>query len=235
MKLYHYTSIDSFTKIWISGELLFHEYKTMNDLYERQKYVSIEIPGKIEVPDRIRKYKGGLLGYFFSILAEYKQISFSKDYNAEMGCLSPMMWGLYARNEEGVCMEFDSQRLFENAEVLRGEVSYKPVTLIPLEGKDFESEEKVKNAIERNKHEIFFSKHPHWQAENEYRVISCCMLSLPIKDALTCIYMQEPMDKTSELGIKLVQKLVKDGKIPIRFIGVREENNECKIKLVDLR
>jgi len=234
MKLYHYTTIDTFTKIWISEKLLFHEYKNMNDLYERQKFTAIEIPGKIEIPEYVKRVEGGPIGYFFSILSKYKQISFCKDYYSEQGCLSPMMWGLYARNEEGICMEFDSRQLLSKRDLFCGSVKYKQVKPIPLDGNDFESEISIEKAIKRNRKEIFFSKHPHWKSENEYRVISPILPSLSIKDAVTCVYLQEPMNKEAELRIKLVKKLVESDRIPIRFIGVCENNGCCKLSIIDI-
>ena len=233
MLLYHYTTIDTFTKIWISEELQFHEYKNMNDLYERQKFAEIEIPGRINMPKHIKSFKGGPLGYFFTILSKYQQISFCKDYISERGCFSPMMWGLYARNENGICLEFDKNRLLEKVDVYNGSVKYMPVKPIPLVGIDFESDDNIEKAIIRNRKEIFFAKHPHWRAENEYRVIARNLSALSIKRALTCIYLQEPMNKDAELNIKLVEKLVEGNSLPIRFIGVRYDNEYCKLRLID--
>lgn len=234
MKLYHYTTIDSFTKILISEELLFHEYKSMNDLYERQKFAEIEISGRTNIPEQIKKSEGGLIDYFFSVLSKFQQISFCNDYESERGCLSPMMWGLYAKNEEGVCLEFDSQSLLGKADVFHGRVRYKSVKPILLDGSDFESEEQVENAIVRNREEIFFTKHPHWRAENEYRVISRFPSPLSIKGALTSIYLIEPKNRDAKLRVKLVQKLIEGNKIPIYYIGVCYENGSCKLNLVNL-
>ena len=234
MKLYHYTTVDAFTKIWMSQELLFHKYQNMNYLYERQKFAAIEIPGRIHIPQNIKTAAGGPLGYFFSVLSKYKQISFCKDYKTEFGCFSPMMWGLYAKNENGVCIEFNSQKLFDKADVFSGIVSYKPVKVIPLKGSDFESEVKIEKAIMRNRKEIFFAKHPHWKSENEYRVISRTQDSLSIKNSLSCIYIQDPINKEAELMAKLVNMLVDKEGIPIHYIHVREKNGCTYLSLKNL-
>ena len=205
----------------------------MNDLYERQKFAEIEIPGIINMPEHIKSFKGGPLNYFFSFLSKYQQISFCKDYKSERGCFSPMLWGLYARNEDGICLEFDKHRLLEKVDVYKGSVKYKPVKPITLVGDDFESDDNIEKAIIRNRKEIFFTKHPHWRAENEYRVIAHNLYSLFIRKALTCIYLQEPINKDDELKIKLVEKLVQGNSIPLRFIGVSYDNKSCKLRVRD--
>lgn len=50
MKLYHYTSVESFCKIWLSKHLLLSEYKNVNDIFEKQKIAAIEIPPKAGIP-----------------------------------------------------------------------------------------------------------------------------------------------------------------------------------------
>ena len=41
------------------------------------------------------------------------------------------------------------------------------------------------------------------------------------------------MNKDAELKIKLVEKLVEGNSLPIRFIGVRYDNEHCKLRVID--
>ena len=43
MRLYHYTNLDSFLKIWRNKHLLFStsHKRTNNDIFEKQKYITI--------------------------------------------------------------------------------------------------------------------------------------------------------------------------------------------------
>ena len=102
MKLYHYTSLESFWKIWVTKELLFasSNVPSNNDYFERNKSLYF---------DSNEGYK-----YISEVLMNsskkrtpnplnlYRQISFTMDYSIDkygfetLGCLSPMMWGQYA-------------------------------------------------------------------------------------------------------------------------------------------
>ena len=117
MKLYHYTSVESFCKIWLSEHLRLCKYKNVNDIFEKQKIAAIEIPPKAGIPHHIPIGEKRLepLAFVFHIISQFKQISFCKDYDdGTLGCLSSMMWGQYAKNENGVCIEFDKEKLLKN-------------------------------------------------------------------------------------------------------------------------
>ena len=65
MKLYHYTSLDSFSKIWISHSLLFSESKRTNDVFESKKFLKLESAYfHIMVKKRELKFKDILTKYF---------------------------------------------------------------------------------------------------------------------------------------------------------------------------
>ena len=106
MKLYHYTTIDAFLKIWVSNQLRFSKHKNTNDPFERRKAYNLPITtsnfsyfqAKATEFDKI----------YSRIFESYKQISFTKSYPSNLrkvnGYTSPMMWGHYAHNEDGVCI-----------------------------------------------------------------------------------------------------------------------------------
>ena len=125
MKLYHYTTIETFSKIWVSKQLRFSESKNTNDLFEKRKtweFVCGILPneGEKDVMEAFNTF-----GKKFSdILAKYRQISFSLDYKNLRGCYSSMMWGQYAHNENGVCIEFDSEKMYFPPNVFKSKVKY---------------------------------------------------------------------------------------------------------------
>ena len=75
-KLYHYTNLDSFIKIWENQTLKFGVISGVNDINEYSKRISTSL------------YNGTLIeiGQIIRIAAEiinsYKQISFTKDYDS---------------------------------------------------------------------------------------------------------------------------------------------------------
>ena len=76
MKLYHYTSLDSFSKIWISHSLLFSESKRTNDVFESIKILEI---GEPRLPyngeEKGLEVQGHFNKMFWDEVAKYKQIS----------------------------------------------------------------------------------------------------------------------------------------------------------------
>ena len=121
MKLYHFTTLESFTKIWVTKTLKFSVYKNLNDSFEVNKYIDALYP----------HYES--FDNFYTILSKYKQISFAMDSDEE-GYKSPMMWGHYAHNENGVCIELDSEKLKLEEEIILGKVEYDyKVPFIPFD------------------------------------------------------------------------------------------------------
>ena len=113
MKLYHYTSLDSFSKIWISHSLLFSESKRTDDVFESIKILEI---GECRLPyngeEKGLEVQGHFNKMFWDEVGKYKQISLLHDYKDGIkGCASPMMWGHYAQKGKGVCIEFDSEKI----------------------------------------------------------------------------------------------------------------------------
>ena len=79
MKLYHYTTIDAFLKIWVSNQLRFSKHNNTNDPFERRKAYNLPINTPrfsyfIEKANEFDKI-------YSRILELYKQISFTKAYH----------------------------------------------------------------------------------------------------------------------------------------------------------
>ena len=212
MKLYHYTSIDSFKKIWESKSLKFCVSKTTNDSFERNKSLRLTKNSFLSLKDG-----GAIESFFNSVFREidsYKQISLTKNYKTLKGYASPMMWGQYARSKtkhntwkDGVCIELESSKIERPTDsFFEGEVNYDERVPMPLlEGIDPLQSDAAERYVTLNQKILFFAKHKHWEHENEYRIVCKGVEFLDISKAITGIYALED-SKT----LKQVNKLVTD-------------------------
>lgn len=233
MKLYHYTSLGAFQKIWNEKRLLFSESKTTNDIFERHK--SLRINGAF-ISECIRtaseKQFRDFVDEVFSEIESYKQISLCVDYEDGLkGYASPMMWGQYARQKnlkkewvDGVCIELDDSKIEWPSECFyKGKVAYDYDIPMPvLAGIDITSSDAVNRYIEQNQSLLFFSKHMHWSHESEYRLVCKGKDDIDISKAIIGIYV---LDKDS-LAFKKVEKLV-DDKSLVYFLTVGGFEKVC--------
>ena len=129
---------------------------------------------------------------------DFEQVSFSYDYNNGMkGYASPMMWGQYAwrKNkvgswQNGVCLAIDSEKIKEPAfKIYSNKIFYNSVIDTPrVENIDYTKEGAAALFVARNIHAYFFTKHKHWEHENEYRYICKHEVELDISEAIISIY-----------------------------------------------
>lgn len=229
MKLYHYTTLEHFKGIWKSKQLLFSTYKNTNDLFERIKAWSL-YDGKLTeelYSDSILKVIEKFGKMFNEVLQKYKQISLTRDYAYMPGYASPMMWGQYARNNgNGVCIEIDSNLLHFTRSMYRSKIKYvNDVPLISVNAMgDIIDRTFLESYVKTNRKLVFFTKHKHWQHENEYRVISSVEDGLYIGNAITNIYVFGLHDANALKIYKMVNE-----EVPIRFLAYTHENGVCKI------
>lgn len=193
MKLYHYTSVKSFKKIWESQSLKFSDSKKTNDVFEKRKLVQVY---KVTFPMKYRPNSKGhpFFKHFFGLLSSYRQISLCMDYSDDLkGFASPMMWGQYANGFKGVCIELDSEKLnLDNKHVWADKIEYTDmVHEITFDNCIFHNDEDIFHFIEDRMADIFFKKHFHWQFENEFRIISNKEFFLSIKGAITAVYVPD--------------------------------------------
>lgn len=203
--LYHYTSFDSFVKIWLSQRLLFSPLSKMNDVQEKSALCASSSPNSIPI----------LLAYD-EIRRKYKQISFTMDYDSYFkGCMSTIMWGHYADKCNGVCIEFDASKLSFPKGALFGPIHYKKVlehnTPIPSSVKAVGDIDKY---IRRNAKRILFTKQSGWREENEYRVVSADDEFLDVTGAITAVYLTSFKSTECLLTEKLVNETV-----PVKFLN----------------
>ena len=83
MKLYHYTSFNTFIKIWHTKSLLFQPFYNVNDRLEHSKFVR-NPDFSSQSADKLRELDEQLV--------QYRQISLVVDYNKRIkGFMSSMM------------------------------------------------------------------------------------------------------------------------------------------------
>ena len=199
-KLYHYTSLNSFIRIWHSKKLLFASTSNVNDILEQ---------------DRSSSGMNLVWMYGFNdMLSKYRQISFTMSFDTYLkGCMSTMMWGHYGDKGLGVCIELDYTKLKKEKGVYSSIVKY--IKYVPNSIKIQDSVTDLlslrKFVVSQHKN-TFFTKHSDWRCENEYRFISDEVDSLDISNAITAIY----LTSCTSLECQIVESIVKDS-VPVRF------------------
>lgn len=180
-KIYHYTSFDTFVKIWLSKKLKFGSVSNVNDILE-----TTLTSGATHLFDRI-----AVVYAYNQIRQEYKQISFTVDFDSFLkGCMSPMLWGHYGDKRRGVCIEFDIDKLHIPKKCFSGKVIYKKfLNRDRIIDKEVTTIKQIYSYIKKNKKDIFFTKQNFWKGENEYRIVSREYDYLDIGDAITAVYL----------------------------------------------
>ena len=203
-KLYHYTSFDSFVKIWLSQSLKFSHLSVMNDIQEIDFKTGVINSDRLDLCDRLNKHR--LL---------YKQISFTMDYNSALkGCMSPMMWGLYADKRKGVCIELEFAKIKFPENTLKNVVTYQDyVKWQNIVDERIETEKGLNAYVKKHQKQLFFTKQKSWAGENEYRVLSTEDF-LDIEGAINTIYLTSCWSQEC----LFVEKLV-GGKVPVMYLS----------------
>ena len=209
MKLYHYTSFDSFVRIWFTKTLLFSPSGNVNDILERTRGVKT---------DYIWRYEE--LQLFTNLLESYKQISLTRDYSDKVkGFMSPMMWGQYGCKGQGVCIELDSKEIECPEGVWARPITYTDeLQYIRLPENAF-SEEGMLEYVQENIEDILFKKHTSWEKENEYRFISRSQEKIKIASAISAIYVQNGQSVDSSILHDIV-----NNQVPVLVMKYEEVN-----------
>lgn len=199
MILYHYTSIDKFKLIWSSKTIWFAPAETTNDFFERFKtFVLTQDTFKCDGKQLDRNRFDHFDEKIRAELSKYRQVSFSYDYDDGLkGYASPMMWGQYAwrkidknTGQNGVCIALDSYKIKVPSFVYKPDkISYTFSFEPPkVENIDYTQDDAAAQFVERNLKTYFYTKHKHWEHENEFRYICKQEGTLDISDAITGIY-----------------------------------------------
>lgn len=142
-----------------------------------------------------------------------------------------MMWGQYARSknkegfwQDGVCLALDSEKLVRpTSPFYERKVIYSDNVKPPfVRGIDFMHEDAAERFVMKNKFQLFFNKHRHWEHEREYRFVSKTAKEIGIADAIIGIYVLYTDDST----LDRIEQVVKDDKIInlVRTVGINSIN-----------
>lgn len=243
MTLYHYTTLDNFFSIWELKVLRFSYSKNTNDYFEREKtYVfcqdTFTYKGKSLDRTCFKEFRQSI----GEELDKYRQVSFCFDYSRKMpGYASPMMWGQYARSkkgkrkwQDGVCLALDSDKLIRpTSPFFERKVNYSDNVKPPfVRDIDFTRKDAAERFVMKNKYQLFFNKHRHWEHEREYRFVSKTAKEIGIADAIIGVYVLYTDDST----LDRIEEVVKNDKI---INLVRTEGIKCinlsAINLWDIR
>lgn len=212
-KLYHYTSFETFVKIWLTKQLRFSAPEGVNDMME----LSESIHSSFENVCMIFAYK--------DLRSKYKQISLAMDYDSNIkGCMSTMMWGHYGDKRRGVCIELDYAKIpLNQKDMFHAPVKYenelnKDIYL----SNDLKTITDIENYIITHRQEIFFTKQIDWKGENEYRIISNKLDYLDISNAITAVYLTSYESTECILVEKLVNRT-----IPVKQVFYTNQSGMC--------
>lgn len=147
------------------------------------------------------------------------------------GYASPMMWGQYARSknkeglwQDGVCLALDSEKLVRpTSPFFERKVNYSDNVKPPcVRGIDFTRKDAAERFVMKNKYQLFFNKHRHWEHEREYRFVSKTAKEIGIADAIIGVYVLYTNDST----LDRIEEVVKDDKIInlVRTEGIKSIN-----------
>ncbi len=216
--LYHFTSFDSFVKIWLSQELLFTDVRKVNDLIEQTIQWNIINPQQIPLLPAIDEGR-----------CMYKQISLTMDYgNNFKGCMSSLMWGHYADKTNGVCIELDFDKLQLTNDCLHAPIVYVNNVSTTI---DVPPNLRTRNDVDQwlitNQSRLFFTKQNSWKGENEYRIVSNSKRALSIADAISAIYVAKAGSDTCKFVLSLVKNAV-----PVKCLSYKDISTGISIPRV---
>ena len=204
--LYHYTSFETFTKIWLSKKLKFGDVTLLNDMIDAEK--PFMTPLSLGGNERITWAR--------ELIVPFKQISFTGDFSSSLkGSMSLYMWAHYGDKRKGVCIEFDFEKLKFEKSMLHDVVGYNERLEFPFSiPHNLKSKEEIKEFLLENQKQLFFTKSTDFQGENEYRVLSDQSDWLDISDAIKSVCVTDPFGDVSDFLISLLPET-----IPISYFG----------------
>lgn len=213
-KLYHYTSFGTFVRIWLNKQLRFSSLSGVNDINEID--YSVFSNNSQQLP---------LYHAFFDLRISYKQISLTMDYDSYVkGCMSPVMWGVYADKRNGVCIELDYDKLKLSEDMLHGPIHYGKIMNRHQLDPDIRTIRDLHNYMIRNKKDLMFTKDDSWSYENEYRILSRTEKYLDISGAVSAVYLTSCTSDECLFTEKLV-----NGQVPVKFLHYQKGNSTYPI------
>ena len=212
--------------------MLFSESSNVNDIYERHKIHSF-VDGLLPTSNGEEYFEAlkNVSKIFTKILKKYKQISFTIGSKKSPGNANAMMWGLYAHNTNGVCIEIDSEKLPKDKDIFHSKVKYTdkmPNIDIGEEGQ-FIDEKYLERFVAKNLKSLFYTKHINWKEEHEYRLISSMQKSLDISNAV----MRVVTYNANSIETKIIESII-NNEVPISVLRFAFFDNGRKLSTCDL-
>lgn len=220
-RLYHFTSFDTFVKIWQSKRLLFSPVTNVNDIKEAVWGVASNNP-----------QQWPLYYAYNDIRNAYKQISLTMDKNSVVkGWMSPLMWGVYGDKRKGVCIELDYSELGFKDTMFKDIVTYEENISPTIElDSQIATIEEVCSFIIKNRKRIFFTKQSDWSNEREYRIVSREDDYLDISQSITAVY----LTSYESAECVMVEKLA-GGQVPVRYVRNKDDGTMESINAKSFR
>lgn len=196
-RLYHYTTLEKFKLIWSNKSLKYGSFEKANDLFESERKWQIlrsrNNQNSNQESNEDTSYIKQINQAFKSKIANYGQICFTCDNVISEGYMSPMMWGQYAENGKGVCIELDGEKLALDSDCLCDHVTYVyDYPALKFYKEDVDSKGFDANLyIEEHPKRILFTKRIDWEHENEFRIVRNTENGgqfLSIKNAIKKVY-----------------------------------------------
>lgn len=196
-RLYHYTSFDSFVKIWLSKKLLFSNVSYVNDLYESNFSMRMHSLNSLKYSDEFRECR-----------KKYKQVSLTMRYDSYLdGDMSLAMWGIYGKSGKGVCIELDYNKLNLKGLVF-GNIFYEDPLPLPPSLDEICSEVQIDDFILKYQKQLLFTKHKSWQFENEFKILKRdCQENegVDIRHAITAITVAKWKEPEAQFVLQLLE------------------------------
>ena len=238
MKLYHYTTFETFVyRILPKMQLKFFPFSSSNDPFEFSRLFRTYI-SKFSL-----HHHNEIVEEYNRQLNKYKFICFSKDKGDIQGFKLPTMWAHYGEKHNGVCLEIDIDKLdfsIFNESIIKASVIYdvpdpKDLVLFGSPKQSENAQEFIRRSISEHikdwESTNLFTKLNDWEIENEYRIVYTNDDNdehyLDINNALTNVY----------LGIRASQNWLESVKLRILEHQIDETNKmigrEIQIKFLE--
>lgn len=198
--VFHYTKIDTaITYILQNRQLKFSTIKNTNDPYEKYPYVFTHSPKNASTDSGDALAMKKCMWLSEHLKKEIQILCLTKDmlsdnlpgmliYNLGRGYTKPRMWAQYADDFKGICLGIKKHNLiskiedvYQDKELEYGDVIYSTeegyvtkviqATSLKEDSNILSNEEILEKMLRKYKETYFFTKHPDWKTENEFRVI----------------------------------------------------------------